>query len=185
MTAFWSYFWPLAAAGLIIGALSGAYGFRMPRAMAKAKLAGETIDFPQGARRRWLTLAGGIVACIAAAGLWYGPMGASRVLMHRVERDARITLDNYEMLQVGAYLHRKPLSRRLILYGPADDFQRSELARILGQIPGVREVRWSDKGGGMPLIVESAAVIMLGFLLGLLLAYLLELRRRFNTQWNW
>jgi hypothetical protein len=185
MTAFWSYFWPLAAAGSFIGALAGAYGFRMPRAMAKAKLEGEIIDFRQGARRRWLTLAGGLFACLAATGLWYGPMGASRVLVHRVERDARITLDNYEMLQVGAHLHRNPLSRRLILYGPADDFQRSELARILGHIPGVREVRWSNKGGGMPLIVESAAVAILGFLLGLLLAYLLELRRRFNAQWNW
>ena len=112
-------------------------------------------------------------------------MGAARVLTHRVERDARITLDNYEMLQVGAYLHRKPLSRRLILYGPADDFQRSELARILGQIPGVREVRWSDKGGGVPLFVEGFCAAILGFLLGWLLAYLFELRRRYNTQWNW
>jgi hypothetical protein len=185
MTTFWSYFLPLAAAGLVIGGIAGTYGFHMSRAMAKAKLAGEAIDCDEGRRRMWLSLAAGLLASLAATGLWYGPMGASRVLMHHVERDARITLDNYEMLQVGAYLHRKPLSRRLILYGPADDFQRSELARILGLIPGVREVRWSDKGGGMPLIVESAAVAILGFLLGLLLAYLVELRRRFNAQWNW
>jgi hypothetical protein len=26
---------------------------------------------------------------------------------------------------------------------------------------------------------------LLGFLLGLLLAYLVELRRRYNAQWNW
>ena len=36
-----------------------------------------------------------------------------------------------------------------------------------------------------PLIVEAAAVALLGFLFGLLLAYLVELRRRYNAQWTW
>jgi hypothetical protein len=30
----------------------------------------------------------------------------------------------------------------MILSGPADDFQRAELVRILDDIPGVLEVRW-------------------------------------------
>jgi len=184
MSSVWSFFWPLLAAGLVIGAIAGTFGLRIPRAEAKAKMEGEPVV--AGSRRRaWLCLVAGLIACAGATGVWSGPMGAARVLTHRVERDARITLDNYEMLQVGAYLHRKPLSRRLILYGPADDFQRSELARILGQIPGVREVRWSDKGGGVPLFVEGFGAAILGFLLGWLLAYLFELRRRYNTQWNW
>ena len=34
------------------------------------------------------------------------------------------------------------LARRLILSGPADEFQRQELVRILDDIPGVLEVRW-------------------------------------------
>jgi hypothetical protein len=37
----------------------------------------------------------------------------------------------------------------------------------------------------VPLIAEGAAVAVLGFLLGLLLAYLVELRRRYNAQYNW
>jgi hypothetical protein len=35
------------------------------------------------------------------------------------------------------------------------------------------------------LIAEGMAVSVLGFLFGLLLAYLFELRRRYNAQWNW
>jgi hypothetical protein len=35
------------------------------------------------------------------------------------------------------------------------------------------------------LIVEGMAVALLGFLFGLLVAYLVELRRRYNSQWNW
>ena len=47
------------------------------------------------------------------------------------------------------------------------------------------DTRWSSDGGGLPLILEGLAVTVLGFLLGLLLAYLVELRRRYNEQWNW
>jgi hypothetical protein len=49
----------------------------------------------------------------------------------------------------------------------------------------VREARWSGDGGGLPLIAEGMIASLLGFLLGLLLAYLVELRRRYNAQWNW
>jgi hypothetical protein len=70
------------------------------------------------------------------------------------------------------------------LSGPADAFQRSELLRILNLLSGVRDVSWTNRGG-VPLIVESALAAILGFLFGLLLAYLIELRRRYNAQWNW
>jgi hypothetical protein len=74
----------------------------------------------------------------------------------------------------------------VLLSGPADDFQRSELVRIIGEVPGVSTATWSaNDGAGIPLIVEGAVVAILGFLLGLLLAYLVELRRRHNAQWNW
>ena len=52
-------------------------------------------------------------------------------------------------------------------------------------MPGIASASWSNDGGGIPLIVEGAAVAILGFLLGLLVAYLVELRRRYNAQWNW
>jgi hypothetical protein len=37
----------------------------------------------------------------------------------------------------------------------------------------------------IPLIVEAIAVSLMGFLLGLLVAYVAERRRRYNSQWSW
>jgi hypothetical protein len=37
----------------------------------------------------------------------------------------------------------------------------------------------------MPLIVEASVVSLVGFLIGLTLAYLIELRRRANADWRW
>ena len=166
MSAFWSYFWPVFGAGLLFGIIAGAIGFR-PHA------------------KRNLALLIGVAASVVAAGLWHGPLGAADRFAAKVERTARETLVYYEMPEVTAHLHHGPLTRRLLLTGPADDFQASELVRIMGSLPGVSSARWSASGGGIPLIVEGAAAAVLGFLFGLLLAYLVELRRRYNAQWNW
>ena len=37
----------------------------------------------------------------------------------------------------------------------------------------------------MPLIVEACALSLAGFLTGLTLAYVVELRRRANSEWRW
>jgi hypothetical protein len=160
----WSYFWPAFAAALVAGLFTGIYAFRRPR------------------RNRILAI--GLAVAIGLAMLWHGPLGAADRFATKVESDARLTLDNYEMWKVTAHLHRGPLTRRLLLAGPANDLQQSELSRILGTLSGVSSARWS-KAGGTPLILEGAGVALLGFLLGLLLAYLVELRRRYNSQWNW
>ena len=89
------------------------------------------------------------------------------------------------MNRVTARLHHGPLTRRLALSGTADDFQRSELVRIMGDLPGVSRANWSEARGGLPLIAEGSLVSLVGFLIGLLLAYLVELRRRYNSQWKW
>jgi hypothetical protein len=52
-------------------------------------------------------------------------------------------------------------------------------------LPGVSKAQWGNNPGGMPLMVEGGAIAVLGFLFGLLLAYLIELHRRYNAQWNW
>ena len=114
----------------------------------------------------------------------HGPLGAADQLSGRIERNIRQALVYYEMTQVTGHLHHGPLTRRVILSGPADDFQQTELARLLAQIPGVSSATWSTNGG-VPLIAEGIGVALLGFLVGLLLAYLVELRRRHNAQWNW
>ena len=84
----------------------------------------------------------GSAAVIGFTALWHGPFGAGERLARQIEADARHQLDRDEMFHVQAHLQRSPLSRRLLLSGPADDFQRSELVRRLDEIPGVVDVRW-------------------------------------------
>ena len=165
MSVLWTYFWPAFAAGLLAGVLVGIIGFRRGRKRAPA-------------------LALGLAASLALAALWHGPLGAADRLTAPIEPGIRNALAYYEMGHVSARLQRGPLTRRVILSGRADDFQRSELARLIGQVPGVSSASWSQ-GRGVPLMAEAGAVSFLGFLLGLLLAYLIELRRRHNAQWNW
>ncbi len=91
-------------------------------------------------RRQILFL--GIAAVVGTAALWHGPLGAGDRLASQAEASARRTLDYYELPMIQARMQRHPLTRRLILSGPADDFQRAELIRILDDTPGVLEVRW-------------------------------------------
>ena len=165
MSTLWPYFWPALGAGLITGIITGAFAFRRTH-------------------RSHATLAIGVLAALASVGLWHGPLGAADRLSRAIERDVRTTLVNYEIPEVSGHLHRGPLTRRVLLSGPADDFQRSELVRLIGEVPGVSSASWST-GRGVPLIVEGGGAAVLGFLFGLLLAYLVELRRRYNAQFNW
>jgi hypothetical protein len=162
----WAYFWPAFAAGLLIGVATGVIGFRRKS-------------------RRNTALGIGLLLSLALAALWHGPLGAADRLSSRVEADAEATLQFYEMTGVTAHLHRGPLTRRLILSGPADELQARELVRTMDTLPGISRAQWSASPAGLPLIVEGLGVTILGFLLGLLLAYLVELRRRYNAQWNW
>ena len=92
--------------------------------------------------KRSVILLGGMAATLACGALWHGPLGAGDRLATRADKVARATLDYYELPAVSARIERSPLARRIILSGPADDFQRSELLRIMGKVPGVNEVRW-------------------------------------------
>lgn len=185
MSVVWSYFWPMFAAALVIGAIAGSLAFRAPRSPSNDGPTARDAVLSDWRRRRLLWLIGGVAASLAAAALWHGPLGAADRFVTQVERSARRTLVEWEMTQVSGHLHRGPLTRELVLSGSADDFQRSELVRIMGGISGVRRATWSPSEGGVPLIVEALASAIAGFLLGLLLAYLVELRRRYNSQWKW
>jgi len=166
MNPLWDYLWPLLVVGLVVGSVTG------------------TIAFRRDAKRN-VVLAIGLVVSIGLAAAWHGPIGASGRFSQTVERSARKALHYYEMPKIEAHLHRSPLSRNLVLSGKADDFQTGELARLLSQLPGVSRAQWSESPSGRPLILEGGAAAVLGFIVGSLLAYLFELRRRYNAQWNW
>lgn len=126
----------------------------------------------------------GVAATVGAAAAWHGPGGGGERLVGAAEQVARRTLDHYELPAVSARMERGPIERTLVLSGPADDFQRGELVRIMNDVPGVAAVRWESPRGSvrprasLPLIAEAGLLALVGFAAGLLLTYLLELRRR-------
>jgi hypothetical protein len=162
-----AYLWPAFGAGAIVGLIAGLIGFRRRQRRNKA-------------------LGIGIVAALACALLWTGPFGGADRLVRQIQRRVHLTLVYYDMTQVTAQLHHRPLTRRILLSGPADDFQRGELVRVMEQVPGVSRATWSANGSGdLPLFIEGLLAAVPGFILGALLAYAIELRRRYNAQWNW
>jgi hypothetical protein len=162
----WDYFWPCFAAGLVVGGPTGLVAFR------------------RRSRRNVALVIGG-VAALGLAALWHGPLGGAGHFEAKVQYAIEKNLSYYEMRQVSAHLHHGPLTREIVLWGPADDFQRGELVALMDELPGVSSASWSPGAIGTPLILEGLAVSVVGFLFGLLLAYLFELRRRHNAQWKW
>lgn len=167
MNFLWDQFWPAVTAAIVIGVIAGSYAFRQ-------KLS----------RNRNLALLGGVAAMLLAAFLWVGPAGGGERFADAVDRQAQQVLVNYEVPQFQARVQRDPLARTVLLSGPADDFQRGELARIMEVVPGVAKATWGSKAG-LPLLLEVELAALVSFSLGLLLAYLLELRRRSRAQWSW
>jgi len=163
MNAFWSYFWPAFAIGSAVGLIGGFIGFR---------------------RHSRKIVSAAALAALAGAALWHGPLGGADRFRTAVESNVAKTLAYYEMTQVQAHLHRDPLTRRVLMSGTANDFQRSELVRLMEDIPGVSRAT-GGRSAGLPLVVAGLLASLLGFLLGVLLAYGIELRRRYNAQWKW
>ena len=144
MNPLWDYFWPIFAAGLIIGAVSGHLAYRQLRIGRSNRLTGESVLIGERRRTRKLAYGGGAAAALVAAALWHGPFGAGSRLTATIEGAARSELQRQEMTGISARLEREPLlQRRLVLAGPADDFQESQLVRILDAKPGVAGVRWA------------------------------------------
>ena len=89
-------------------------------------------------------LALGVAAVLAQTALWHGPLGAADRLAGQIEAAARAELKRQEMFAVSARLERAPLRRKIVLSGPADDFQQRELIRIMNEMPGVSSARWAS-----------------------------------------
>ena len=125
MSVIWNFYWPALVAAAIIGVVAGTLHFRRstgPR------------DY------RWLLKGAGLAISVGL--LWHGPGGAADRFAASVETTARKTLLDFEMASVTAHLERGPLSRTIVMSGPADDFQQSELVRIMEAIPGVSRAQW-------------------------------------------
>lgn len=168
----WDFYWPALIAAVVIGVVAGALAYR-----------GTT-----SRKRRLLAIGGGVAATILTLAVWHGPVGTAERFRGSVETAARTTLADFEMAQVQARLGNGVLGRTLVLSGPADDFQRAELVRIMSHVPGVAHARWTGSRAGpfeLPLLLEMELWSLVAFGLGLLLSYLVELRRRAHAEWRW
>lgn len=94
----------------------------------------------------------GGVAVLAVAELFHGPLGRATEFKTRVERRANQALVNNEMGQIKAHLADTPIRRVMILSGPADDFQRRELVRLMEIIPGVEKAEWDP--ASKPIVIK-------------------------------
>lgn len=136
------------------------------------------------AYRKWLV---GWVAALALGWAAYGPIGRGEAFVERLGVEAERVLAHAELEAVEVRFPTDPLRRSALLSGPADDFQREGQGRFPGindrilAIPGVRSVRWADEPdfgpSGLPLIVETLALVSLAFLVGAALGAFLFRRR--------
>ena len=127
MIALWHFYWPVFSAGLVIGLAAGWLSFyRRPHVNKGRALTGAAL-------------------AVAGAALWHGPLGTGERMASGIETAARTELDRLELPFIAARLDRRPLRRRLLLSGPADDFQRRELPAYMLELPGVASVRWVSR----------------------------------------
>jgi len=171
MNLLWDYYWPAVLASLIIGVFAGRRAFRQSRA-------------PQ--RQRIIAFVAGAAAAIALTALWHGPLGAGDRLATTLQTNVRNLLVAFEVPQFRSEVERNPIRRTILLSGPADDFQRQLTVQVLNDTPGVAAARWTGTSGGssLPVLAEVTLASLVAFGLGLLLSYLLELRRRSRAEWR-
>ena len=85
--------------------------------------------------KRWTKLLIGAAAALAAGWISHGPLGRGEAFVAGLEAAANAQIAEAELPGVAARFSRDPLSRRAILTGTANDFQREGM----GQLPGLND----------------------------------------------
>ncbi len=118
----------------------------------------------------------GLAAALAAGWVSHGPLGRGEAFVDSLQAQADAVVRSAELPGVTVRFARDPLSRKAMLSGPANDFQREGQGTLLGlndrirAVPGVSDIAWDDKERAeelMPLIAETEILVALAFLLGL------------------
>ena len=125
----------------------------------------------------------GLLAALLMGWLWHGPMGNGARLINSIESQAQASIEGTELQGISVKLGHNPLSRHATLSGAADAFQRKGmgsqpgLTGMVAGIEGVGSVGWADEpgggSGGLPLLAELEILLLLAFLAGFGLAWLL------------
>jgi hypothetical protein len=136
----------------------------------------------------------GLAAVLLMGWVSHGPLGNGERLLSALETQARAAIAESEVPGVEIRMARDPLARVATLSGPANDFQREGMGQFPGindrvkAIEGISGLRWADAapakdGGanGMPLLLESLMALLLAYLVGTGLAWLLLGRTKKDT----
>ena len=127
----------------------------------------------------------GLVAVLLMGWIYHGALGNGERLAGSVERNAQEAIADTG-LPVTVQLGRNPLSRLATLSGNADRFQREGQGSLKGindlvaDVPGISGFRWSDEPetSAVPLLAEALFQILLAYLVGFGLAWLIWGRKR-------
>ncbi|QIK78976.1 hypothetical protein G7077_08775 [Sphingomonas piscis] len=187
MTVLWTVYWPVVLATLIVGILAGRVGFRQRKLsdeLSAADVAAANLAY-RHQKRKMLGIGGAAALFLVAA--WHWPLGGGSRFAGKVETAAADELKRVDTPEFTAKLGRTPLSRTLIVSGSANEFQKDGFVRLFRELPGVSRVRWNDQARGfdLPLFVEAALLSLAAFAVGLFFSWIVELRRRVNSYWNW
>jgi hypothetical protein len=119
----------------------------------------------------------GVAAALLAGWVFHGPIGRGEAFASRLEARARAVVTEAELPEIRARIDRAPLARRILMSGPADEFQREGQGyfpglndRILG-LGGIAAIQWPDeperKSWPLPLLLETELIVLIAFLAGL------------------
>jgi hypothetical protein len=133
---------------------------------------------------RWTKGLIGLAVALAAGWIGHGPLGQGAAFIDRTEALAKAEAAATGVPRIEVRLGRDPLSRRAMLSGPANDFQRSGIGRLpgidgrVGAVPGVSGVSWDPARRGIPLLAETLALVALAYLIGVGFGWVLFRPRR-------
>ena len=92
----------------------------------------------------------GLFATLLMGWIYHGPLGQGEALIDRLEGQAKAAVAATEVPGVEVHMVRDPLTRRAVLSGPADQFQREGRGSLKGiddvvrEIEGVSDLQWSN-----------------------------------------
>lgn len=127
----------------------------------------------------------GLSAVLLMGWIYHGPVGNGEALVDRLEAQSEQVVTKSNVPGVDVRFSRDPLSRLAIMSGNADPFQREGqgelkgLNDLVGEVPGVSGVRWADEAprSTVPLLAETLLQLLLAYLIGFGLAWLIFRRR--------
>jgi hypothetical protein len=92
----------------------------------------------------------GLLAVAAMGWLSHGPLGNGEALVSALEARARAVVVASQVSGVDARMQRDPMSREVVLSGPANDYQREGMGQFPGlndrirEIEGISSLRWAN-----------------------------------------